>query len=387
MIAIMIEVVEVIKTIESSTIYVIIGMFFMYLWLGSDNFKMIFSQIHLIKKEILYYLSKADMLYLCIKSISLILLLLGMVAFFILVERNVIGSIQRRKGPNVVGVFGLLQSVADGFKLIAKENVIPSSGNPGIFTFSPVITMFIGLGSWAVIPFCSGGVLSNINLGVLFLFALSSIGVYAIIMAGWSSNSKYAFLGAIRSAAQMISYEVSFGLSLIVIFIIVGSLNLSDIIYFQQAESGGIWFIFPLFPFFLIFFISILAETNRHPFDLPEAEAELVSGYNIEYSSMTFALFFLGEYLSILNMCALGVCLFFGGWDPIIPGLDFIPESFWFIFKVWVLGVLFVVIRCVLPRYRYDQLISLGWRQLIPLCMGLVLIYVAFFFVYGLWFF
>jgi NADH-quinone oxidoreductase subunit H len=301
------------------------------------------------------------------KSLVLVILLLGTVAFYILVERNILGSIQRRKGPNVVGAFGLLQSVADGLKLISKETIIPSSGNAAIFIFSPIISFFIGLGCWGVIPFGEGGVIGNINLGVLYLFALSSIGVYAIIMSGWSSNSKYAFLGAIRSAAQMLSYEVCFGLILVSIFGIVGSLNLSEVVYYQEDV---VWLVFPLLPLFLVFFVSILAETNRHPFDLPEAEAELVSGYNVEYSAMTFALFFLGEYASILNMCALCVTLFFGGWLPFFSFLSFIPGPFWFAIKVWVLGAVFVIIRGVLPRFRFDQLISLGWRVFIPFCTG-----------------
>jgi len=309
------------------------------------------------------------------KYIVLILLLLGLTAFYILVERNIIGAIQRRKGPNVVGVHGLLQSVADGIKLIAKEITIPSSGNPFVFILAPIITMFIGLASWAVIPFCNGGVISNINIGILYLFAVSSIGVYAIILSGWSSNSKYAFLGAVRSATQMLSYEVIFGLSLIPIFICTGSLNLSEVVYFQLK---GCWFIYPFLPLGMLFFVAILAETNRHPFDLPEAEAELVSGYNVEYSSMVFALFFLGEYLSILNMCALTTILFLGGWGS-IPFLSFLPlpPVFWFSIKIFILGALFVIIRCVLPRFRYDQLVFLGWRYFIPFCLGYVLFVVS----------
>jgi NADH-quinone oxidoreductase subunit H len=313
-----------------------------------------------------------------LKSIIFILLLLGTVAFYILVERNILGSIQRRKGPNVVGSYGLLQSVADGFKLIAKETTIPSGGNPSIYIFSPIFSFFIGLGNWAVIPLWEGAVISNINLGSLYLLALSSIGVYAIIMAGWSSNSKYAFLGAIRSAAQMLSYEVAFGFGLICIFLIVGSLNLSDIIHYQ---NNVVWLVCPLLPIFLVFFVTILAETNRHPFDLPEAEAELVSGYNVEYSALVFALFFLGEYLSILGMCGLGTVLFFGGWSPIIESLDFIPGPFWFATKVWIFGVFFVIVRGVLPRYRYDQLIYLGWRVFVPISIAWVNLVAVFMYI------
>jgi NADH-quinone oxidoreductase subunit H len=257
--------------------------------------------------------------------------------------------------------------VADGLKLILKETTIPSSGNPSIFVFSPIISFFIGYGSWGIIPFCEGALVSNINLGVLYLFALSAVGVYSIIMSGWSSNSKYAFLGAVRSAAQMLSYEVAFGFGLLSVFIIVGSLNLSEIVHYQDEV---VWLVCPLLPIFLVFFVSILAETNRHPFDLPEAEAELVSGYNVEYSAMTFALFFLGEYASILNMCAFCVILFFGGWSPVFDLFYFLPAPAWFALKIWVLGAIFVIIRAVLPRYRYDQLISLGWRVFVPICIG-----------------
>jgi len=297
-----------------------------------------------------------------IKSIIFCFLLLGFVAFFILVERNVIGSIQRRKGPNVVGFYGLLQSVVDGFKLLSKETIIPSSGNSGIFITAPVFTMFLGFAGWAVIPLADGAVIANINLGILYLFAISGVSVYAILLSGWSSNSKYAFLGSVRSAAQMISYEVVFGFIILSIFIFTRSLNLSDIVHFQRH----IWFIFPLLPIFLMFFVSILAETNRHPFDLPEAEAELVSGYNVEYSSMVFGFFFLGEYLSILNMSSLCSILFFGGWLSPFEFLNFIPGVFWLILKTWIIGVMFVVIRCVLPRFRYDQLMILGWTVFVP---------------------
>jgi len=334
----------------------------------TDSFKNI-SKFNLQRGSIIitFFATLNFTLLAVVKSIALILLLMGAVAYFILVERNVLGSIQRRKGPNNVGVYGLLQSVADGLKLIAKENVIPSSGNAPIFILSPIIAFFIGLGVWGVVPFGEGAVISNINVGVLYLFTISTIGVYAIMMSGWSSNSKYAFLGAIRSTAQMLSYEICFGISLLCVFLLTESFNLSEIIYYQQYVG---WNIGPLLPLFPVFFVSTLAETNRHPFDLPEAEAELVSGYNIEYSSMVFALFFLGEYASILNMCALSVILFFGGWDPGFYFLSFLPGPLVFAVKVWVVAVFFVIVRAVLPRYRFDQLIGLGWRIFIPFCIS-----------------
>lgn len=329
--------------------------------------------------NLLSYNNKLSIVFF-LKSIFLVLLLLGIVAYYILVERNILGSIQRRKGPNVVGVYGLLQSVADGLKLIVKEQTIPSNANSIIFTLSPIVTFFVGLAGWAVIPFGEGSVISNINLGVLYLFAVSSLGVYAIIMSGWSSNSKYAFLGAVRSAAQMVSYEVAFGFSLLIIFVITGTLNLSKIVLFQDTYG---WFIVPLFPLGVMFFIIALAETNRHPFDLPEAESELVSGYNVEYSSMPFALFFLGEYLSILGISSLFVILFFGGWSsPFGTSSFFLFGPFWFALKMVLVGHLFVIVRAVLPRYRYDQLIGLGWQIFVPLSIALTLIYISIMFIF-----
>lgn len=310
------------------------------------------------------------------KSIYFVLLLLGLTAYYILVERATLGSTQRRKGPNVVGFHGLLQSVADGVKLIVKEQIIPSVSNPIIFLLSPMITFFIGLGCWAVIPFGEGAVISNINLGILYLFSLSNLGVYAIIMSGWSSNSKYAFLGSVRSVAQMVSYEAVFGFTVVVIFILTGSLNLTDIVEYQ-IENG--WFVNSLLPLAIIFFIVALAETNRHPFDLPEAEAELVSGYNVEYSSMPFSLFFLGEYLSILGMSSLYAILFFGGWDSPCAAKFFnvvYSDFFWFSLKVFIFSCIFVIIRAVTPRYRFDHLISLCWQILLPITIILTLIYI-----------
>lgn len=300
-----------------------------------------------------------------IKSLSLLILLLITVAFFVLVERKVLGSIQRRRGPNVIGIFGLLQSVADGFKLFLKETIIPSNSNSLIFLFSPIFTFLISLLGWVVIPFGVGSVIVNFDLGILYFFAVSSLGVYSIIMAGWSSNSKYAFLGAIRSAAQMISYEISMGFVLITVFICAGSLNLTSIVLAQE----NIWYIFPLLPMFIVFFVSALAETNRHPFDLPEAEAELVSGYNVEYSAAGFSLFFLGEYSNILLMGAIISTLFLGGWLPIY-GLSVIPVYFWLPVKIVSICFIFIVVRGVLPRYRYDQLMDIGWKVFIPITLG-----------------
>jgi len=304
------------------------------------------------------------------KILGLIIPLLLAVAFLTLAERKVMASMQRRKGPNVVGIFGLLQPLADGFKLLCKEPVLPSNANLFIFLLAPVLTFTLSLISWAVIPFGEGVVLSDLNLGVLYLFAISSLGVYGIITAGWSSNSKYAFLGCLRSAAQMVSYEVSLGLIIITVLLCVGSLNLSDIVTAQEE----IWFCVPLFPLCILFFISCLAETNRAPFDLPEAEAELVAGYNVEYSSLGFALFFLGEYANMILMSGMCVLLFFGGWLPPfeMTFLYWIPSGVWFGLKIVCFLFLYIWVRAAFPRYRYDQLMRLGWKVFLPLSLAWV---------------
>lgn len=298
-----------------------------------------------------------------IKILIIIVPLLIAVAYFTLAERKILGAIQRRRGPNVIGAFGLLQPLSDGLKLFAKESVIPSNANKFIFVISPLITFTISLMGWAVITYDKYSVLSELNVGILYLFAISSLGVYGIIMSGWSSNSKYAFLGALRSAAQMVSYEVSIGFIIVTIVICCGSFNLQTIIEAQK----NVWFIIPFFPLFLMFFTSALAETNRHPFDLPEAEAELVSGYNVEYSAMGFALFSLGEYANMLLMSSLNSILFFGGWLPPLTLLNFIPGAVWFAIKVCFFVILFIWMRAALPRYRYDQLMNLGWKVFLPI--------------------
>jgi NADH-quinone oxidoreductase subunit H len=303
-----------------------------------------------------------------LKILSIIIPLLIAVAYFTVAERKIMGAIQRRRGPNVIGFLGVFQAFADGLKLFVKETTLPSNSNRTIFLLSPILSFLLSLISWAVIPFSYNVVLADINLGIFYLFAISSLSVYGIILAGWSSNSKYAYLGALRSAAQMISYEISIGFIILSIAVSIGSLNLSTIVLAQQE----IWLIVPLFPLFIVFYISMLAETNRHPFDLPEAEAELVSGYNVEYSAMTFALFFLAEYANMLLMSSLSSLLFLGGWLPplnIFP-LYLFPESFWFSAKI-VIGVCFFIItRATLPRYRYDQLMELGWKCFLPFTIG-----------------
>jgi NADH-quinone oxidoreductase subunit H len=310
------------------------------------------------------------LLEILVKILIIIVPLLISVAYFTLAERKILGAIQRRRGPNVVGVYGLLQPLSDGFKLLVKETVMPSSANSFIFVISPIMTFVISLMGWAVIPFSKYSFLSEINIGVLYLLAISSLGVYGIIMSGWSSNSKYAFLGALRSTAQMVSYEVSIGFIIITIAITAGSFDLQKIVLFQEEQ----WFIFMYFPLFLLFFTSALAETNRHPFDLPEAEAELVSGYNVEYSAMGFALFSLGEYANMLLMSSMNAILFFGGWLPPFDFLFFIPGSFWFGIKITFFVILFVWMRAALPRYRYDQLMTLGWKAFLPLSLGYLIL-------------
>lgn len=306
-----------------------------------------------------------------IKIFTILIPLLIAVAYLTLAERKIMASMQRRKGPNVVGLYGLLQPLADGLKLFVKETILPSNANLTIFILSPILTFLLALLSWCVIPFTEGSVYADINVGILYILAISSLSVYGIITAGWSSNSKYAFLGALRSAAQMISYEVSIGLILICVLICAGSLNLTEIVLAQQS----VWYCIPLFPALIMFYISILAETNRAPFDLPEAEAELVAGYNVEYSAMGFALFFLGEYANMILMCSLTTITFLGGWLPPTNFLilKLVPSAFWFSLKTALLLFGFVWIRSAFPRYRYDQLMYLGWKVFLPLSLGWVI--------------
>ena len=316
------------------------------------------------------------------KILFLLIPLLVAVAMIVWLDRRVWAFVQKRRGPNVVGPFGLFQSLADALKYVFKEIIIPASSDKIIFVLAPVITMTLALISWAVIPFDENLVLSNINVGILYLFAISSLGVYGIIMGGWASNSKYPFLGSIRSAAQMVSYEVSIGVIIINVLLCVGSLNLTDIVMAQK----NIWFIVPLFPMFIIFFISALAETNRPPFDLPEAEAELVAGYQTEYSGMMYAMFWLGEYANILLMCAMGSILFLGGWlSPLdIYPFNLIPNPLWLIFKILFLFILFALVKAIVPRYRYDQLMRLGWKIFLPFSLVWVVITSSYLFYFNL---
>ena len=316
------------------------------------------------------------------KILFLLVPVLVSVAMIVWLDRRIWAFVQKRQGPNVVGPFGLLQSLADALKYMFKEIIIPSSSNKVIFILAPIVTMTLALIAWAVIPFSETQVLADINVGILYLFAVSSLGVYGIIMGGWASNSKYPFLGAIRSAAQMVSYEVSIGVIIINVLLCVGSLNLNDIVIAQQ----NLWFIIPLFPMFVIFFISALAETNRPPFDLPEAEAELVAGYQTEYSGMMYAMFWLGEYANILLMCAMGAILFLGGWlSPIeVYPFTLVPGAIWLILKILLLFVLFALVKAIVPRYRYDQLMRLGWKVFLPLSLTWVVLTASYLFYFNL---
>ena len=316
------------------------------------------------------------------KILFLLVPVLVSVAMIVWLDRRVWAFVQKRQGPNVVGPFGLLQSLADALKYMFKEIIIPSSSNKVIFILAPIVTMTLALIAWAVIPFSATQVLADINVGMLYLFAVSSLGVYGIIMGGWASNSKYPFLGAIRSAAQMVSYEVSIGVIIINVLLCVGSLNLNDIVIAQK----NLWFVIPLFPMFVIFFISALAETNRPPFDLPEAEAELVAGYQTEYSGMMYAMFWLGEYANILLMCAMGAILFLGGWLSPIDMYPFtlVPGAIWLILKILLLFILFALVKAIVPRYRYDQLMRLGWKVFLPLSLIWVVLTSSYLFYFNL---
>ena len=316
------------------------------------------------------------------RILFLLIPILVSVALIVWFDRRVWAFVQKRRGPNVVGPFGLLQTVADALKFMFKEIIIPASANKVIFILAPIVTMTLALIAWAVIPFSEELVISNINVGILYLFAISSLGVYGIIMGGWASNSKYPFLGSIRSAAQMISYEVSIGIIIVNVLLCVGSLNLKDIVLAQK----NIWFIIPLFPMFVIFFISALAETNRPPFDLPEAESELVAGYQTEYSGMMFAMFWLGEYANILLMCAMGSILFLGGWlSPInLYPFNLLPSPFWMILKILLLFFLFALVKAIVPRYRFDQLMRLGWKVFLPFSLIWVILTASYLYYFGM---
>jgi NADH-quinone oxidoreductase subunit H len=308
--------------------------------------------------------------------VAIILPLLLAVAYLTLAERKVLAAMQLRRGPNVVGPFGLFQPIADGLKLLSKETILPSGSNRAVFLMAPMLTFILALVGWAVIPFGEGIVLADINVGILYLFAISSLGVYGVIMAGWASNSKYAFLGALRSAAQMVSYEVSIGFVIITVLLCVGSLNLTDIVLAQR----NLWFCIPLLPMFVIFFISGLAETNRLPFDLPEGESEIVAGFMVEYSSMSFALFFLGEYANMILVSAMTAILFMGGWLPPfdIAPFNWIPGPIWFALKIAFLLFCFLWVRATFPRYRYDQLMRLGWKVFLPISLAWVVLTAGF---------
>ena len=316
------------------------------------------------------------LLIIFLQSLLVMIAVLLMAYFGIYADRKIWAAVQLRKGPNVVGPFGLLQSAADLLKLLFKEIIIPEKANKMIFILGPIVTCFVALSSWAVIPFAENWVVADINVGILYIFAVSSLGVYGIMMGGWASNSKYPFMGAMRSAAQMVSYEVSIGFVIITVLLCVGSLNLSDIVIAQK----NLWFVFPLFPMFIIFFVSALAETNRPPFDLPEAEAELVAGYQTEYSSSLFMLYFLGELAATFLMCAMTTILFLGGWLPpldIYP-LNIVPAPFWMILKILFLFFLFAIIKAIVPRYRYDQLMRLGWKVFLPFSLIYVVLTASF---------
>ena len=317
-----------------------------------------------------------------LKIIALVVPLLVIVAFLTYAERKVIASVQLRKGPNVVGPFGLLQPLADGLKLFSKETIFPTVSNKIVFLLAPMIAFSLSIAAWAVIPLADGWVISNINVGILYLFAISSLSVYGIIMAGWASNSKYAFMGALRSAAQMVSYEVSIGLVIVTVLVCVGSLNLSDIVYAQKS----VWYVFPLFPMFVVFFISALAETNRAPFDLPEDESSLVGGYFTEYSSMLFAMFFLGEYAAMIMMSGMATILFLGGWLPPfnIAILNDIPGFIWFAGKTSLMLFTFLWVRATFPRFRYDQLMRIGWKVFLPFSLLWVVLTSGFLIIFNL---